>query len=83
MVVPSLAGRAARWHRKRNLVLSVTGNWKSSRSRRSIFDIAIFVHAKRDNTAAVPLTVAEQGLGSSIEARYSLPNDALAINSKR
>jgi len=55
---------------------------KSSRSRRSIFDIAIFV-AKRDNTAAVPLTVAEQGLGSSIEARYSLPNDALAINSKR
>jgi len=55
---------------------------KSSRSRRSIFDIAIFVHAKRDNTA-VPLTVAEQGLGSSIEARYSLPNDALAINSKR
>ena len=56
---------------------------KSSWSRRSIFEVPIFVHAKRGKTAAVPLTVAELTLGSLIGGANALLNGGLAINSNR
>jgi hypothetical protein len=40
--------------------------FKSSRSRRSIFAVPIFVHRKRGKAAVVSLTIAEGTLGSVI-----------------
>jgi hypothetical protein len=50
---------------------------KSSRSCRSIFDVPIFVRAKRDNTVTVPLTADGTNIGVPLSVGQSAANGGI------